>query len=92
MYNQIKFVYLQSKTKTYIMKTSTPQTNIRIVNGKKQVNSIGFFKSDFFNMEDLIERQNEIHSHISNLSEGKNKTEMETLYNVTEYMRVELLK
>ena len=65
----------------------------REVNGIKEVNAVGYFNSEFFNFDDLIQRQKEIYTFLTELGEDKKeaKVKAEDLYNVTEQMRVTLL-
>ena len=74
------------------MKTKTVN-HTREVHGVKEVNAIGYFRSDFFSLEELIERQKEIYTFLTQLGEDKKeaKAEAEELYNVAEQMRVTLL-
>ena len=67
--------------------------NIRIVKGIKEVNAVGYFRSEFFNFDNLIQRQKEIYTFLTELGEDNKeaKVEAEDLYNVTEKMRITLL-
>jgi len=65
--------------------------HIREVNGVKEVNSVGYFKSDFFNLDKLLERQKLIYDFYEKLENGETKDQMENLYNITEKMRVILI-
>ena len=65
--------------------------NIRIIEGKKQVNCLGYFQSDWFTLESLLIRQSDIYSLIQSKKNNDEDTlEIENLYNVTEHMRVKL--
>ena len=67
--------------------------NTTTKSGVTKVNAIGYFKSDFFCLNTLIARQTEIWALINKLpknSEASKKAS--SLYNVTELMRVQLLR
>lgn len=66
--------------------------NTRIVNNQIQVNCLGYFQSDWFNLDSLLKRQKEIYNLISNKKiNNENIDELSILYDVTENMRVKML-
>lgn len=67
--------------------------NHRVIDGESQINCLGYFKSDWFSLDDLISKQEAIYSFIKELEKDKsNADDMIKHYDVTEHMRVELLK
>jgi len=67
--------------------------NTRSIDGVNQINCLGYFNCKWFNFESLMSKQKEIYDFIKELKrENKNAEEMMEWYDVTEYMRVKLLK
>ena len=69
------------------------QMNIRTVGGEKQVNCAGYFQSDWFGIDELLSKQTTIYDFIKELESNNQDTrDMVEHYDVTEHMRVKLLK
>lgn len=67
--------------------------NIRTVEGTKQINCFGYFQVDFFSLDDLVAKQKSIYNLIEKLKENnQDASDMIEHYDVTEQMRVKLLK
>ncbi len=66
--------------------------NTRVIDDQVQINCIGYFQCNFFDIDSLLKKQAEIYAYISeNKSFISSFEEMTNLYDITEHMRVKLL-